>query len=397
MNRSRRALLLGIASTATISGCSLLDRSNSNEGETDPEPEMDSSPEPPTSGPTEQTDQQNEEEDEGMSEPAIFTWDIEGSTVPDWEARINSGPINEEGPPTYEREFRYEYRGESYENTQNLPEGIVEYYEGIPRHDDEFGRYVSDPFDDLVLSPLALSFSERGGNSTLEKVNHCMRFVQSLEYTTDEISAGISQYSAYPVETIESSEGDCEDTSILLGAFLELLEIDSVLLLFPDAQHMALGIRGSEDIPEKSFSYQGKSYYYAETTAPGWRVAEIPEDIQGHQPEFVDFNSHPIVNASWNALPTVEASLGEFGVDLSVGNAGQATANGVTVEVDVELRDGTIVDSTTVDFGRVEVEQVLTSREFLEAVKDELRLSVRIYLEGRLHNDGVSRWVAPEE
>jgi hypothetical protein len=107
-------------------------------------------------------------------------------------------------------------------------------------------------------------------------------FVQQIPYTHDNSTASYyggvfppaygnnGEYPKYPVETLVDGKGDCEDTSILAAAILDLMGYDVVLLRYSD--HMALGIEMTKfspfyaDYPPKYYDYEGKRYYYVETT-----------------------------------------------------------------------------------------------------------------------------------
>ena len=390
MRRRRVLAAIGSAGIASTSGCAIATDLFDEDGENNRQPEgqADSSDSPGESReqptPTE-TDQESKEDRASM--PPVYVWTLEGHTAPEVD-----------GADTYESEFSYEYRGETYPISTETPMGLLEYYESRPRHDEEWGRYVSDPHDRFTMLPLA-DYFDRQGDTTAETVDHAMRFVQSLEYTDDEVSAGISQYTAYPVETMESTEGDCEDTTILLAEFLDANNIGTVILSFYEQNHVALGVRGAESISRPSYEYEGDSYYYAETTAPGWRFGEIPDRLQGATPKIYSIHDSPVLNTGWNARPTIDNDRPyyEFGLEIFVVNNGRAAAEDVTVNVTVEPRAGSSFDQDRIDIGHIEPNAgVGRGYTTLEGYDGEMRLAFQTGESGRLHDRGVSRWVSPE-
>ena len=104
--------------------------------------------------------------------------------------------------------------------------------------------------------------------------------MQSLKYAQDNVTAGIGEYPRFPVETLVDELGDCEDTSILLITIAEILGIDAVLILipdaFPDAGHAAVGL-ALDNFSGTYYELDGIQYFYAETTAAGWQIGEVPD------------------------------------------------------------------------------------------------------------------------
>ena len=109
-------------------------------------------------------------------------------------------------------------------------------------------------------------------------MNFAASFVQNLKYETER-----EEYPNYPVETLVDKGGDCEDTAILTAALLQAMGYDAVLIRFSppkegDAGHMAVGVAVTGVSGGRSYSYDGQTYYYLETTS-SWPVGEIPPDI----------------------------------------------------------------------------------------------------------------------
>ena len=114
--------------------------------------------------------------------------------------------------------------------------------------------------------------------SRFQEAAAVLGFAQSVEYTLDEDSTGQAEYWRFPVETIHDETGDCEDTTILAAAVLRRLGHRVLPLLAPG--HAALGVVAPPDLPGTFVEYDGVRYYYCETTAAGFRIGELPSDIQ---------------------------------------------------------------------------------------------------------------------
>lgn len=130
--------------------------------------------------------------------------------------------------------------------------------------------------------------AERNGfTEKQEKVAFLIDFVQNLPYVPDDVSTGYDDYTKFMTETMAEAEGDCEDTSVVLAALLqsEPFNYDAVLLLLPG--HMAVGVYGT-DLPGYYYQYNGRRYYYLETTGDGWGVGDIPETYRGEEARIYD-------------------------------------------------------------------------------------------------------------
>ena len=118
-------------------------------------------------------------------------------------------------------------------------------------------------------------FKQNRDWSRQERVDFVLSFVQSLPYTLDDVTTGYDEFRRYAVETLIEGGGDCEDTTILVGAILRGLG-ETVALIFTPG-HIALGISG--DYSGSSLTYDGIEYYYCETTGTGWTVGMLPPSV----------------------------------------------------------------------------------------------------------------------
>jgi len=134
------------------------------------------------------------------------------------------------------------------------------------------GPYIVGVADRLKDAATKANFSE------VQKLDFVVAFVQSLPYTQDKVTTTVDEYPRYPLETLFDRGGDCEDTSILVAALLDRLGYDVALLDLASAHHMAVGVAVS-NANGLYYEYSGKKYYYLETTGEGWRIGQVPSDI----------------------------------------------------------------------------------------------------------------------
>ncbi len=179
--------------------------------------------------------------------------------------------------------FRWRYDNQDFELTMQIPEALYLYYTRMQRAPvEDYSIYVSHPRDDQpVIVPLAARLKElaqQRGYDDQRTVNFAASFVQNLTYREE-----ASEYPNYPVETLVDRAGDCEDTAILVASLLDAMGYDAVLLRFTspveaEAGHMAVGVAVPGMSAGYSYRYDGRTYYYLETTST-WALGEMPPDV----------------------------------------------------------------------------------------------------------------------
>ena len=130
-----------------------------------------------------------------------------------------------------------------------------------------------------------------------ELANALLNFVQDKGnglsiryYPTNELK--------YPIETLVEMGGDCDTHAFLCGTLMKAAGFKVLLLLSKeniDGQpHTATAIHlenppenSLPDYQDYSFTYDGETYYYAETTNANWRIGDLP-------PKFENLNFHLI-------------------------------------------------------------------------------------------------------
>jgi len=136
--------------------------------------------------------------------------------------------------------------------------------------------------DDIVIISIASGLkneAKQKGFGEYDTANYILAFVQSISYHKDNELTPYADYWKFPIETLAEGWGDCEDASILYAALMKAVGYDVILLSFPD--HMAVGVALSKAISGVYVLYNGKRYFYAETTNPGWLIGKAPSKYTG--------------------------------------------------------------------------------------------------------------------
>ena len=185
--------------------------------------------------------------------------------------------------------YNWKYNTVEYQLSYNFDPTRYTYYTNQGHFVMEYSDYISFVTKEetavIEIAQILRNMSNEKGFDNLDEVNFIMSFVQSLKYSEDNLTAGVGEYPRYPIETLVEQTGDCEDSSALLISLLESLGYESAMILIPEAWedygHAAVGVNltGAEGI--YYILNEGKDneigYYYAETTAEGWKLGEIPD------------------------------------------------------------------------------------------------------------------------
>ena len=152
-------------------------------------------------------------------------------------------------------------------------------------HDRNWSKYLEEGIEEPEIEWLCENYLRQiAKKAKLDKkdlANAVLDFVQRLPYTSDVVSSGFDEYPRYPAETLMDKGGDCEDTAILAATILHRLNIRSICILYPT--HMMIGIElksigiDPAEFKGKMLRRQGQVYAYAETTAEGWKIGDLPD------------------------------------------------------------------------------------------------------------------------
>ena len=189
----------------------------------------------------------------------------------------------------YLKSFKWSYMFDDYQFSYNFDPKRYSYYVSQSHKISNYRDYLNFvTVDEPALIDIAYilhNMSEEENLDSEEEINFILSFSQSLKYSEDNITSGVGEYPRYPIETLVDQTGDCEDTSALLISLVEILGFNASIILIPDAWegygHAAVGINVTGATGVHYILNEGEfneiSYYYAETTAPGWRLGEMPD------------------------------------------------------------------------------------------------------------------------
>jgi hypothetical protein len=100
-----------------------------------------------------------------------------------------------------------------------------------------------------------------------------------------------------PLAALAKMFGDCDTKAILLYVLLERMGIDCAMMWSQKYKHAMLGVRISTRGNYKIFN--GKKYYFLETTHPGWVIGDLPPDFKNKRFWFVnEIDSKSNLNAN---------------------------------------------------------------------------------------------------
>ncbi|MDV0440940.1 transglutaminase-like domain-containing protein [Methanorbis furvi] len=188
----------------------------------------------------------------------------------------------------YDREYTWKYKGTTWYYSISIPKSTYNYYRNLDHTSRDYSKYGSDEYTKKYLGNLAKMFKDKGreyGYSDSENVMNAVAFVQSLPYTSDKVTTGYDEYPRYPIETLVDNGGDCEDTAIFTAALLRQMGYGVVLINPPG--HMAVGVKGGENVHGTYYNYNGVKYFYLETTSSGWDIGQMPSEYKNTKVKII--------------------------------------------------------------------------------------------------------------
>lgn len=189
--------------------------------------------------------------------------------------RIVEGIVQQRPPNTRQtlgRRYVWNFKGKSYTILMTIDIEKYNSYDGKERYD--IPQLVEEGRTTIgnLTREFQNVFKRHREWSKQDRVDFVLSFVQSLPYTLDDVTTGYDEFRRYAIETLIEGGGDCEDTTILVGAILCGLGEKTALIFTPG--HIALGVSGN--FTGSSVTYDGTAYYYCETTGTGWTVGTLP-------------------------------------------------------------------------------------------------------------------------
>lgn len=247
----------------------------------------------------------------------------------------------------FEVDHSWKYNGKDCSITLNISAELYDYFRNDREHlayvykfnegemPPNYYSFMLSEHDRPVMQSIAQEFS-RYAFTEKDRIELALTFVQSLRYAFDADSKGKDEYVRYPIETLVDGCGDCEDKVALLVALLYEMDIDFVLLVLPE--HMALGVHCDEIEGSRYLLYQGKKYYYMETTMPNWEIGQIPEDYLKAEMEVVPVDDTPSVlikGVSFESQATLTYQKASCTMKVDLHNLGPGKVTDVQLHVRV--------------------------------------------------------------
>lgn len=247
----------------------------------------------------------------------------------------------------FEVDHSWKYNGKECSITLNISTELYDYFRNDREHlayvykfnegemPPNYYSFMLSEHDRPVMQSIAQEFS-RYAFTEKDRIELALTFVQSLRYAFDVDSKGKDEYVRYPIETLVDGCGDCEDKVALLVALLYEMDIDFVLLVLPE--HMALGVHCDEIEGSRYLLYQGKKYYYMETTMPNWEIGQIPEDYLKAEMEVVPVDDTPSVlikGVSFESQATLTYQKASCTMKVDLHNLGPGKVTDVQLHVRV--------------------------------------------------------------
>jgi hypothetical protein len=208
-----------------------------------------------------------------------------------------SQPTSAQNTEYIEKYFAWEYDGLHWTWNISIPKDLYEEYKevSVSRRTREgpagygFLTTTQDQYVRMLSNKLNESATQMGYGS-FDKVSFVLAFVQSLPYTSDNVTQGYNEYPRFPIETLVDDGGDCEDTSVLFATLTLIMGFGTVY--FNPPNHYAVGILGSGlrgtywEHPQGS----NKTYYYCETTGNNFKIGQLPLEFTGTSAYIYDID-----------------------------------------------------------------------------------------------------------
>ena len=310
-----------------------------------------------------------------------------------YERLIGALPLSPEpiSIKTIEKEYKWRYGGYTWTLSLSIPESLYEYYKNLDRlPTEDYSVYVTHPYDDEYIRTIVEKFNFIAidkGYTEAEKVNLAIAFVQSLPYTSDEVTTPFDEYPRYPLETLVDGGGDCEDSSILTASLLDALNYDVVLLWFTG--HVAVGV--CIEAYGYYYTHDNKRYFYLETTGEGWEIGECPPDLKDTSAYVYPLVPIPILTHDWTAIQEGF----KIKLTVTVKNVGSAMAKGIKVYAAFDQeREGYVWNAEESDAFDLHFGREVTIKLILDVPKNKYtRLIVGVLdAEGYLVDISYSEW-----
>ena len=192
----------------------------------------------------------------------------------------------EEG--AFTRTYHWEFEDCQYSMAYEIPWETYHFYQEKVRVYPQFAVYTYENPNQRFLNDFVQQLeclAEASGMDRPTTLRFVIAFVQQLEYRND-----WGDYPKFPIETLAEFGGDCEDTSILLASMLKAMGYSTVLINPPGHMAMAVAVDDCEGV---AYRYNGRRYYYIETTARDFGIGQIPEDYLTTEDKILPLDVKP--------------------------------------------------------------------------------------------------------
>lgn len=179
------------------------------------------------------------------------------------------------------KKFHFYHASKSYSVNVSINKSLVDYFKDIPDLPLQQGLFGYGISNSTAASLVAQFQPIIGKKTQLEALNILLAFVQQLPYQRDHHLWGYEKAN-FPEETLFNYYSDCEDRVILLSYLInKLLNIETVLLFYPNDKHANLGLYlpDSKNTMDKVYG-NGKRYVVCETTSQGFNVGSQPNQFK---------------------------------------------------------------------------------------------------------------------
>lgn len=222
-------------------------------------------------------------------------------------------PVAAQSTDYIEKSFSWDYEGRTWNWNLSIPTALYSEYKSVPvstrTHNGPAGYGYLTTTEDYYMITLANKLNQTATNmgySSYDKVSFVLSFVQSLQYTSDNVTEGYNEYPRFPIETLVDDGGDCEDTSILFATITIIMGYGTVYINPPN--HYAVGILGNNlygtywEHPQDS----NRTFYYCETTGNLFKIGQLPDEFKGLSASIYDIDQRDQYVPNIVILPTVE-------------------------------------------------------------------------------------------
>ena len=213
-----------------------------------------------------------------------------------------------------------DYAGETISTSVKTHSNVSNYYKNLSSKNSylenaNFESFVYSNRNDSTIKNLASdirSIAESRNLNDDQMLELATCFVQNIPYDEEKASTVLSnglisnRYLAqFPYETLYENSGICTDKTYLGSALINELGYGTGILLFPDAQHMSLGISAPQ-----GYGDFGTKYVYMEVTNPGFAPGEVPAEVN-------DANGRAAVSIDTLSDISISQNPSDFSYDYS--------------------------------------------------------------------------------